>query len=65
MQKGKIKRAHQRRSYGYILPEEEETEQIYFHFEDFDGGDIEVEEKVRYQLETTNWGKRAFNVELA
>ncbi|PAU80242.1 hypothetical protein CK500_15345 [Halorubrum salipaludis] len=63
MQKGKIKAAHQRRSYGYISPKEE-AEQIYFHFEDFDGDDIQVEKKVIYQIETTSWGKRAFNVEL-
>lgn len=63
MQTGIIKEAHQRRSYGYILPEEQ-SEQVYFHFEDFAGEDIETEVKVRYRLKTTDWGKRAFDVEL-
>jgi cold shock CspA family protein len=63
MQTGKIRGTHQRRSYGYILPEEE-TKKVYFHFEDFSGEDIEVEAKVKYRLESTDWGERAFDVEL-
>jgi cold shock CspA family protein len=60
---GTIKKAHQRRSYGFILPDEE-SEQVYFHFKDVDGEEVETDCEVRYRLETTDWGSRAFDVEL-
>ncbi|MFD1588474.1 cold shock domain-containing protein [Halorientalis brevis] len=62
MQSGQIANTHNRKCYGYISYEDNEGP-VYFHFEDYEEEIPEIGQDVTFEVDKTDWGMRAYNIE--
>ncbi len=62
MAKGTVAFFHDRKGYGFIETEDADDD-IFFHMEDIGGPDVEEGQELEFEIEQTDEGPRATNVE--
>ena len=64
MPTGKVAFFHERKGYGFIEREDEDSDDdIFFHMEDVGGPDLEEGNEVEFEIEQADKGPRARNLQ--
>jgi CspA family cold shock protein len=62
MVKGTVVFFHDEKGFGFIEPEVGDGEDVFFHMEEVGGPDLEEDQKVEFEIESSGNGPRAPNV---
>ena len=66
MVKGTVAFFHERKGYGFIEREDDDSdEDVFFHMEDVGGSDLEEGDEVEFEIEQADKGPRAVNLQRA
>jgi CspA family cold shock protein len=64
MVRGTVVFFHDQKGYGFIEPEDAaDDEDVFFHMEDVEGPDLEEDQEVEFDVEKSEKGPRATNIE--